>query len=181
MSNTLIASQVAEPYAQALMSVAQAQGLVDEFGNNFREIEALLTESADLREFIANPVIKPEDKKNVIKRVMGDTNPYLLNFLLLLVDKRRIAFLAEVAAQYLNLLRKLKQTVLAEVISAKELSDEQKQSVIEKVKGMTNASDLELKTTIDPSLLGGLIIKVGSQVLDASVRGQLRRIGMSLG
>jgi F-type H+-transporting ATPase subunit delta len=140
-----------------------------------------LTESADLREFIANPVIKPEDKKNVIKRVMGDTNPYLLNFLLLLVDKRRIAFLAEVAAQYLNLLRKLKQTVLAEVISAKELSDEQKQSVIEKVKGMTNASDLELKTTIDPSLLGGLIIKVGSQVLDASVRGQLRRIGMSLG
>jgi F-type H+-transporting ATPase subunit delta len=100
---------------------------------------------------------------------------------MLLVDKRRIAFLAEVAAQYLNLLRKLKQTVLAEVISATELSDEQKQSVIEKVKGMTDARDLELKTTIDPSLLGGLIIKVGSQVLDASVRGQLRRIGMSLG
>jgi F-type H+-transporting ATPase subunit delta len=181
MSSTLIATQVAEPYAQALMSVAQAHNLTEEFGNNFREIEVLLEGSADLRDFIGNPTIKSEDKKSVIGRVMAGANPYLVNFLMLLVDKRRIAFLAEVASQYLTMLRKLNQVVLAEVVSAKELTQEQRQSVIDRVKSMTEARDLELKTSIDSNLLGGLIIKVGSKVIDASVKGQLRKIGMSLG
>jgi F-type H+-transporting ATPase subunit delta len=181
MSTTLMATEVAEPYAQALMSVAQAHNLTEEFGKDFRSLEALLEESTDLRDFIGNPVIKPEDKKSVIKQVMADANPYLINFLMLLVDKRRIAFLAEVVSQYLTLLRKLDGVVLAEVISAKPLSEEQKQGVIDRVKGMIEARDIELKTSIDPDLLGGLVIKVGSLALDASVRGQLRKIGMSLG
>ena len=99
---------------------------------------------------------------------------------MLLVDKRRIVFLKEIAASYSSLLRKLNQVVLAEVTSAKELSDGQKQALVERVKGITEARDVELKITINPELIGGVIIKVGSQVIDASVRGQLRRIGMSL-
>jgi F-type H+-transporting ATPase subunit delta len=74
----------------------------------------------------------------------------------------------------------LKQTVVAEVISAVELTDAQRQSVSEKVKAMTSANQVELDTKIDPDLIGGVIIKVGSQVIDASLRGQLRRIGISL-
>lgn len=99
---------------------------------------------------------------------------------MLLVDKRRIMFLETIGQQYLELLRKLNQVVLAEVTSAKELEDEQKQRIVEKVKGMTDANDVELKTSIDPSLIGGVIIKVGSKVIDASLRGQLRRISVSL-
>jgi F-type H+-transporting ATPase subunit delta len=71
-------------------------------------------------------------------------------------------------------------TVLAQVTSVTELSNEQRDRVKEKVKAMTNANDVELETTLDPDLIGGVVIKVGSQVLDASLRGQLRRIGLSL-
>jgi F-type H+-transporting ATPase subunit delta len=181
MSTTLLSSEIAEPYTQALMSLAQSSNLTEQFGESFRALEALLEQSSEFSEFIANPVIKDDAKKSVLRRVMGDeANPYLVNFLMLLVDKRRIVFLEAIVKQYLKLLRDLNQTVLAEVISAQELTDEQKQVVTEKVKVIGNARNVEIKTAIDPSLLGGVIIKVGSQVLDASIRGQLRRIRMSL-
>ncbi len=181
MSGTLISSEIAEPYAQALMSLAQQNDLADQFGDTFRALESLFAESEEFRDFIANPVVDPEAKKSVLKRVMGDdANSYLVNFMMLLVDKRRIMFLETIGQQYLELLRKFNQVVLAEVTSAKELEDEQKQRIVEKVKGMTDANDVELKTIIDPSLIGGVIIKVGSRVIDASLRGQLRRISVSL-
>lgn len=181
MSGTLVNSEVGEPYAQALMSLAQQRDLTNQFGETFRGLDSLLRESKDFKDFVLNPVIKGEDKKAVLKQVLGsDANPYLVNFMMLLIDKRRIVFLEPIIEQYLNLLRKLNQTVLAEVTSATELNDDQKQSIIEKVKAIADARDVELKTSVDPNLIGGVIIKVGSKVIDASLRGQLRRISISL-
>ncbi|BAU63949.1 ATP synthase F1, delta subunit [Stanieria sp. NIES-3757] len=181
MSEALISSEIAEPYAQALMSVAQQNNLTEQFGDNFRQLISLMEESEEFSAFVANPIIKAEDKKNVLRRVLGDSaNPYLINFLMLLIDKRRIIFLKQVAEQYLSLLRKLNQTVLAEAIAAKELTDSQKQAVIDRVKAISKAQNVELKTSVDPNLIGGVVIKIGSQVIDASLRGQLRRISMSL-
>ena len=180
MAGTLVSSEISEPYAQALMSLAQQNDLADQFGETFRSLESLMSESREFKDFVQNPVIRNEDKKEVLKQVMGDANPYLVNFMMLLVDKRRIIFLESIVEQYLSLLRKLNQTVLAEVISARELSDEQKDNIIERVKGIVEARDVELKTSVDPDLIGGVIIKVGSKVIDASLRGQLRRISVSL-
>lgn len=180
MAGTLVSSEISEPYAQALMSLAQQNDLAEQFGETFRDLESLLSESQEFKDFVLNPVIKNEDKKSVLKQVMGDANPYLLNFIMLLVDKRRIIFLESIVEQYLSLLRQLNQTVLAEVISARELNDEQKDKIVEKVKGIVEARDVELKTSVDPNLIGGVIIKVGSKVIDASLRGQLRRISVSL-
>jgi F-type H+-transporting ATPase subunit delta len=141
----------------------------------------VLDDSEELQQFLANPVIKADDKKAVISQIIGDEmNPYMRNFLMLLVDRGRILFLDRIGQQYLALLRKLNQTVLAEVTSTVELNDGQKEALVERVKGITNATDVEIQTQIDPSLIGGVIIKIGSQVIDASLRGQLRRIGVSL-
>ncbi len=181
MSGSIVSSQIAEPYAQALMSVAQQNDLTDKFGADCRDLEKLIEDSAEFRDFVANPVVDSEAKKAVLKQVMGtESNPFFVNFLMLLVDKRRIVFLKEIVAQFNALLRKLKQTVLAEVTSAQDLNDGQKQALVDQVKGITDAQDVELKIDIDPSLIGGVIIKVGSKIIDASVKGQLRRIGMSL-
>lgn len=182
MSGALLSMGIAEPYAQALMSVAQSQNLTEEFGESFRALESLLEQSQDFRDFVMNPIINEESKKSVLRQVMGnDTNPYLINFLMLLVDKRRIIFLEQIAGQYLELLRNLNQTVLAEVTASQELSDAQTQAIIGRVKSMSNARDVEIKTSINPEIIGGVIIKVGSQVVDASLRGQLRRISINLG
>lgn len=182
MKGALYSSEVAEPYAQALMSVAQNQNLTEVFGSDLRSLLALLTEAPELEEMLSSPVVKDEDKKAILRRVFRDSgNSYLLNFLMLLVDKRRIFFLSAICQSYLQLLRKLTNTVLAEVVTALKLTDNQRQTVTDKVKQLTGANEVELTTTIDPDIIGGVIIKVGSQVFDSSLRGQLRRISLSLG
>ncbi|MES1021471.1 ATP synthase F1 subunit delta [Gloeocapsa sp. BRSZ] len=175
------ATQIVEPYAQALMSVARNNNLTEQFGEDIRALLNILENSEQLRDFLANPFVSVEDKKAVLQRVVGEgINPYLRNFLMLLVDRRRILLLEEICKQFLAILRQLNQTVLAEVVSAVDLTEEQQQAVREKVIAMTNAREVELDTKIDPDLIGGVIIRVGSQVFDASIRGQLRRLSLRL-
>ncbi|MBE9197117.1 F0F1 ATP synthase subunit delta [Synechocystis sp. LEGE 06083] len=182
MKSSMYSSKIAEPYAQALMGLAQQQNLTEAFGEDLRSILALLKESPDLAAALSSPVVKDEDKKSVLRSVMGEGgNGYLINFLMLLVDKRRIIFLEAICEQYLVLLRQFTNTVLAEVTSALKLTDAQKDQVKEKVKQLTGAQSVELVTKIDGDILGGIVIKVGSQVFDSSLRGQLRRVGLSLG
>ncbi|MDJ0733774.1 MAG: ATP synthase F1 subunit delta [Nostocaceae cyanobacterium] len=181
MASNVATASVAQPYAQALMSVAQANNLTEELGTDVRSLLGLLSENDELSTFLGNPFITVEDKKAVINRVLGDgANAYLRNFLMLLVDRRRIILLADICQEYLALLRQLTQTALAEVTSAVPLTEEQQQTVKEKVKAMTGAVNVELETKIDSDIIGGVIIKVGSQVIDASLRGQLRRLSLRL-
>lgn len=181
MKSTIATEEIAAPYAQALMSVAQSNDLTEAFGNDARGLVGLLGESQQLRSFLENPFIPSEGKKSVINRILSDdTNVLFRNFLMLLVDRKRIYLLDGVCQQYLALLRELNQTVLAEVTSAVPLSEAQQQAVKERVMSMTNAREVELSQKVDGDLLGGVIIKVGSQVIDASLRGQLRRLSLRL-
>jgi F-type H+-transporting ATPase subunit delta len=181
MKGSLLSSEVLEPYAEALMSLAQSNDLTQRLGEDVAALLNLLEESGELRQFLASPIVSAENKKAVLQQIGGEElHPFMKNFLKILVDRRRIVFLEGICKHYQALLRKLNQAVLAEVASAVELTDAQKQSVREKVIAMTSANQVELNTKIDPDLIGGVIIKVGSQVVDASLRGQLRRIGLRL-
>ncbi|MEG3847239.1 ATP synthase F1 subunit delta [Microcoleus sp. herbarium19] len=174
-------TQVLQPYASALMSLAKSNNLSEQFGNDIRSLLSLLESSEDLRQFLGNPLVKPDAKKAVIRQIAGEEmNPLMRSFLSLLVDKGRILFLEGIGKQYLTQLRALNQTVLAEVTSAVPLSDAQQETVREKVQAMTSARQVEIETKIDADLIGGVVIKVGSQVIDASLRGQLRRLGIRL-
>lgn len=179
--SSTVTSEIVEPYAQALMSLAQSSNITEQIGEDVRSLLSWLENSEELRLFLANPFVKDADKKGVLQRIAGELHAYTRNFLMLLVDRRRIIFLEGIGQQYLSLLRKLNQTVLADVTSAVPLSEAQQQAVREKVQEMTGARSVELQTQIDRDLIGGVIIKVGSQIIDASLRGQLRRIGIRLG
>ncbi|NEQ32775.1 MAG: F0F1 ATP synthase subunit delta [Leptolyngbya sp. SIO4C5] len=182
MSGSLVNSEIIDPYAQGLMSLAKDQSLTDRFGEDAAGLLSILQESAELNQFLGSPLVGAEAKKSVLRQVASESlHPYMLNFLMLLIDRGRISLLTGVLKQYQSLLRDLNKTVLAEVTSAIELTDEQKESVRQKVLSMTEAQGVDLETQIDPDLLGGVIIKVGSQVVDASLRSQLRRIGLQLG
>jgi F-type H+-transporting ATPase subunit delta len=179
--NSVVSSQVAEPYAQALLSLAQSNNLTDEFGSNAASILDTLNASSELQQFLENPFAKADAKKAVLKQIFGgQVHPFVENFLMLLVDRGRIMFLGGVCEQYQALLRKLKGIVLAEVTAAVELNDAQKDQVKQQVQRMTGANAVEIATKVDPELLGGMVIKAGSQVIDASLKGQLRQISLRL-
>jgi F-type H+-transporting ATPase subunit delta len=176
-----ITAEVVEPYAEALMSLAKEKNIADEVGEDVRSLASLLKESAELNLFFASPMVKAEEKKAVIKSIAGEQiNPFLLNFLLLLVDRGRISFIEGILAKYLEILRQLNNTVLAEITSAVRLYEGESEKLVEKVKTLTGADAVEMETKIDPDIIGGVIIKVGSQVYDASLRGQLRRITLGM-
>jgi F-type H+-transporting ATPase subunit delta len=131
MKSDAATAEVSQPYAQALLSIAQSQNLTEEVGGDARTFLSLLTGSQELTSFLSNPFVKPENKKNVLKQLLGEgVNLCLRNFLLLLVDRRRIAFLEPILQQYLVLLRQLNQTVLAEITSAVPLTQTQQQASI---------------------------------------------------
>lgn len=179
---SIATSEVAAPYAQALLSIAKSKDSVDAISQVAADFLNLLKESEDLSAFLANPIANSDAKRGVIKQALGDdANTEMKNFLLLLVDKGRIYLVQPILQQFQAQVRELRQTVLAEVISAVELTDEQKETVRQKVLAITDANSVELETSVDSDLLGGVIIQIGSQVLDASLRGQLRRIGLQLG
>jgi F-type H+-transporting ATPase subunit delta len=176
-----ITSKIAVPYSEALMSLAQSQNLTDKFGEDAGALLDLLNQSEDLREFLTSPIVKADSKKAAIQQILGDqVHPLIKNFLMLLIDSGRIIFLEDICRQYQALLRELKQAVLAEVTSVVELTEEQKQVVREKVKAATGAHEVDLETKIDPAVLGGVVIQVGSQIYDLSLRGQLRRLSLQL-
>ncbi|MCM1984076.1 ATP synthase F1 subunit delta [Lyngbya confervoides] len=181
MKQTSVTAGMVEPYAEALMGIAQDSNFVDEIASDVGFMLEMLRESEDLRSFISNPLIKAEAKKAVLRQITeGRVQGVFFNILMLLVDRRRIFLLEAICKHFQSLVRKLKNTVLAEVTSTIELNEAQRQAVIAKVQHMTQASQVELETKIDPDLIGGVIIRIGSQVLDASIRGQLRRISNSL-
>ncbi|MBE9042287.1 F0F1 ATP synthase subunit delta [Oscillatoriales cyanobacterium LEGE 11467] len=181
MRSGAMGAQIADPYAKALMSIADDRDLADRIGRDMADLQQLLQESEDLEAFLDNPIIAPDDKKAVLRRVAeSEIDPTTLNFLMLLVDRGRILFLDEVCRRYRSLLRERNQTVLAEVTSTVELTGSQRDAIESKVKDLTGAREVEIETQIDPDIIGGVIIKVGSQVLDASLRGQLRRLAVNL-
>lgn len=181
MRSTLLSGKIAEPYAQALMSLARDNDLIDRIGEDISALLSLMAESEDFYQCITNPIVKSEDKKAILRQVTGDQlHPFTFNFLMILIDRGRIIFLKPICKQFQELVRQLQQTVLAEVTSAVPLSDEQQDSIRQRVMQMTQARQVELESTIDPELLGGVIIKVGSQIIDASLRGQLRRLSTRL-
>jgi F-type H+-transporting ATPase subunit delta len=176
-----VTSKAYEPYAQALLSIGQSNNILDALTSDVAMIAETLAGSSELSDFLANPFILDTVKKTAIGQLFdGKVNAFTLSFLKLLVDRRRAVCLPGICAEFKSLMRKLNQVVLAEVTSTVELSDAQKQNVRDRVMTMTNAKNVELETAIDSDLLGGVIIKVGSQVIDASLRGQLRRISYKI-
>lgn len=181
MNDTTLTAEIVGPYAKALMSVAEDNGAVDQIGTEVADLLKVLASSEELTQFLVSPLMSPEVKKGVLRQVAeGKVSDCLLSFLLLLVDRGRVGFLQPILQQYQALLRERNNTVLADVTTAVELSDDQQNAICDRVKTMTGANNVELSVQVDPALIGGLIIKVGSQVIDASLRGQLRRIGMQL-
>ena len=179
---SIVVSKVAEPYAEALLNLAKANDTLKETTNDMNIVSQFLANSSDLKKFLANPVITREAKKNIVKDVLGEqiaTNT--LKFLMLLIDRNRIALLDGVAQRYLELSYKQESIEVAKVISSISLSAQQQQNLAEKLKTITGAKQIKLALKVDPNLIGGFTVEIGSQYIDTSIRGQLRKLSNLLG
>merc|ERR1712182_24346 len=128
------------------------------------------------KKFLANPLITKEAKKNVVKDILGEqVDGNTLKFLLLLVDRNRIALVDEVAQKFLELSYKQESIEVAKVISSVQLSAQQQQNLAEKLKKITGAKQIKLALKVDPKLIAGFSIEIGSKFIDTSIRAQLKK------
>ncbi len=172
---------ITTPYAEAFLQVAESRNEADEVVDQAKAVLALWHESPELRKAMASPVLEVDAKKAVLEKLFSDQlTPSFLNLLKLLADRQRIGVLDAVLDRMLELYREQRNIALANVISATALSEEQQAELSKKVQAVAGTDKLEFNLSVDPDLIGGFVVKVGSKVIDASLAGQVRRLGLAL-
>jgi F-type H+-transporting ATPase subunit delta len=179
---SIVLSKVAVPYAEALLDLAKSNDSLKETTNDMNIVSQFLANSSDLKKFLGNPLITKEAKKNVVKDILGEQiGGNTLKFLLLLVERGRIEVLESIAQKFLELSFKQDSIEIAKITSSIQLSAQQQKEIAEKLKVITGAKQIKLALKVDPSLIGGFTIEIGSKMIDTSIRGQLKQISYLLG
>ncbi|GAQ89805.1 ATP synthase [Klebsormidium nitens] len=172
--------QVAKGYAKALMELAQSKGAADAIAADMEKLEALV-ENPDVVNFLYNPVADVSKKRQLIGTLGkdGGFSKYTVNFLNLLVEKKRINAVGSVIKAFQDLYNDMTQTQVATVVSAIKLENEQQALIAKKLQTLTGAKNIKLKNEVDPELIAGFVLKYGkgqSEEIDFSVKGQLDRL-----
>ena len=167
-------------YAQALYDVAASKDRVEKYIEDLTQIVKVIDESADFQRVIKHPEISTKEKKKFfINLFKGKIDEDLLTFLLILVEKDRILFLKEKLVELKKIDLENRETVIARVRTVQPLKDYQKEALIEKLK-KKYGKKVELEETVDPDVLGGILIKVNDDLIDGSVRTSLEDLKLSM-
>ena len=170
-------SVAARRYARALFDMGRETGtkMLEQWGGEIANIAALTAQSSDLARLFSDPVFSPEEKKNVIAVLAKklSLSASVRNFCFLLADKSRLMLLPSIAGQYQALVDTEKGVLRGEFISAVPLDTAKQSAVLEQLAKKAGGKPLALNFSVDKTLLGGMVIKVGDNVMDASLKTQL--------
>ena len=175
MSETAsISTGIAGRYAAAVFDLASEAGALAALEADVDALDAALSASADLREMIASPMVTREDQGKAIAAIAAKMGlaPLTTNTLRLMAQKRRLFVLPQLVTALRARIALEKGEVTAEVVSATPLTADQAASLIATLKKRVG-KDVKLKTTVDESLIGGLVVKLGSTMIDTSIRAKL--------
>jgi F-type H+-transporting ATPase subunit delta len=166
-----------QQYASALADVAFEQGAIDAVLKQLNDFDALYVSSAELRNFLSSPAVTREAKHQVIEKLVGraSASKTLRNFLFVVVDHRRTMILPEIVAAVQEVIRKRQGIVEAQVSSAIELTSAQKRELASTLERMTGQR-VEASFSLEPSLLGGAVVRVGDTIYDGSLRTRLNEL-----
>src|SRR3954462_12214907 len=167
--------EIAQVYAHSLFDVAKEHDEVDEIHDQLGEFADAPDESRELQMFFFSPYFSAEEKKEGIDKVVEGANEHFLNFLKLIAERHRVPAIFRIRREYDDLWRKENRLLEVRVTSAKPLDDELVQSIGRRIEEQTGQR-IGLDANVDPDVIGGLILRVGNMVMDASVRGRLERL-----
>jgi F-type H+-transporting ATPase subunit delta len=167
---------VARRYAQALFEIAQRDGTVEKIEQDLDTIDAALASTPLLLRVLRAPTVTAERKKQVLQQIFGASVTALtMRFLSLLVKKRREAILPAVNPEFRQLSYRFRNILPVTVRVATRLTPEERRQLTEAIAARTGKT-IELQEEVDPSLMGGAILRMGDTIIDGSVTGYLRRL-----
>jgi F-type H+-transporting ATPase subunit delta len=162
-------------YAEAFLEAAQEEKRLDAVRTQFDEFAAAVAGSEELRRFLRNPQLELQAKRAALEDMLTGSDELFLNFVRLLLEKDRIAEVEDVHEEWTRLLARQERILELELQTAVELSDQEAANVVEQIE-KASGRKVVASRTVDPDLIGGLVVQAGSVRLDASVRGRLEQL-----
>jgi F-type H+-transporting ATPase subunit delta len=166
-------------YARALFEAAQDEGRLETVAEEVHDLAAAVEQVPELQAVLTNPELDRDVKVAVLEDVLGDADELVRNFVRLLVEKGRGGELLEIARELDALAASEQQVLAVELTTAYELSDEEFASIVRQIE-QASGRTVQAGRSVDPDLIGGIVLQAGSMRLDASVRGRLERLRQEL-
>ena len=170
---------VARTYARALFKAAKEQGRVDAIREELDSFSSALEESPELQALLRNPELDPPQKAAVLDAVLEDADELVRSFVRVVTEKGRGPILDEIVREFDALVATEEQILSVELTTAYELSDDEAEAIVSQIEEASGRR-VEAARTVDPALIGGLVLKAGSLEVDSSVRGRLDRLRRDL-
>lgn len=176
-----MAKSVEGVYSEALFALAQEKGILAPMLEEAKALEEILKEHKELIAFVAHPRITREEKQDSLNAVFqGRLSEELLNLMRLLVDKERAGRLPDILEDFEEKARETLRIGLVRVRSAVALSEEQKKALEKKILATTSFRSLEMECSVDPKLIGGMIVSIGDRVVDNTLATKLHSLEREL-
>lgn len=172
----MLNKSVARRYAEAFFSIAQDANKVDELQVELEKVVEVIDSTENLEDYLAHLLIPAKEKKDVMVKIFAESvSQITLNFLMMVIDKRRENYIILITDEYKELADQARNIIKAEVISAQEVSAEEIKTLSKKLSATTGKT-VRLKQLIDPELIGGIKIRIGDQIVDATVAKKLEML-----
>ena len=167
--------EIAQVYARSVFEVASEQGKLDAVREQLGQFADALADDHELQVFFFSPYLTTEDKKEGLRKAVSGADPLMSNFLELLVENHRMPAIFRIRRVFDSLWAEENKLLPVSVTSAVELDDQLVSDIGRRIEEQAGRR-VELSSSVDPDLLGGLVVRVGNMVLDASLRNRLERL-----
>ena len=168
-------SRAAIRYAKAILDIAQTSGKADAVNNDMKSIVTAVSESADLKDFLTSPIIKIEVKKSALSEIFSNVQNETNSLFHLLFENKRFEILEAIAIQYNKLFDESNGIEVAKVTTAFPITAELETKVLAKIAEFSNKK-ITIQNIVDPTIIGGFILRVGDQQYNASVASKLSEL-----
>ncbi len=167
--------EIADVYARALFEVAEERDLLDPIHDELTQFSDALSENRQLQTFFFSPYFSTEEKKAGLKKAVTGADPAFMNFLEALIERHRMPAIFRIKARYQDMWEDARELLPVQLTSAIELDSSTVASIGERIGEQTKRT-VELKSNVDPDILGGIVLRVGNVILDASIRNRLEQL-----
>jgi ATP synthase F1 delta subunit len=167
--------EIAEVYARSMFEVAREQGKLEEIREQLNQFAQALEDNRDLQVFFFSPYFSTQEKEEGLSRMLDGADPTFVNFLELLIENHRMPVIFRVRRSFESLWEEENRLLPVSVTSAVELDETTVRDIGDRIAAQTGRR-VQLRADVEPDILGGIVVRVGNAVLDASVRNRLDQL-----
>ena len=172
----MLTSKVAKRYAQGLLDFTNESGQTNAVFSEMKDVAKLMSESQDLNKFFMTPYIDAKKKEEVAVQIFKSLSPVSQNLIRLVIKQGREAHLKNIAQEFVKKVEDINGIQRVTLTTATEISDSNVEQILKSTNLVNHSSKFDLKRNINPDILGGYILRVGDQQIDASVKSKLNNI-----